>query len=149
MWSELESNLDQSPDHQHDIDNFQTSFIWRQKVSVGRRKRWCCVYKKVILDFLWWNMFDQKIILSEKYFSSQYLLSECWRTPPTSSTSTAWILWGGADSDILLKIFTQNINFRRTALLMAIDNENMEMLELLLENKVDLIINNNNNNNNG
>ena len=92
-------------------------------------------------------MFDQKIILSEKYFSSQYLLSECWRTPPTYSTSTAWILWGGAGSDILLKIFTQNINFRRTALLMAIDNENMEMLELLLENKVDLIINNNNNNN--
>ena len=30
---------------------------------------------------------------------------------------------------------------------MAIDNENMEMLELLLENKVDLTINNNNNNN--
>ena len=30
---------------------------------------------------------------------------------------------------------------------MAIDNENMEMLELLLENKVDLIINKNNNNN--
>ena len=28
---------------------------------------------------------------------------------------------------------------------MAIDNENMEMLELLLENKVDLIININNN----
>ena len=41
-------------------------------------------------------------------------------------------------------IYTQNINFRRTALLMAIDNENMEMLELLLENKVVLIINNNN-----
>ena len=37
--------------------------------------------------------------------------------------------------------FTQNINFRRTALLMAIDNENMEMLELLLENKVGLVIN--------
>ena len=69
-WSELENKLDQTrpPHHQNDIDNFQTSFIWRQKVSVGRRKRWCCLYKKVILGFLWWNMFDQEIILSENYF---------------------------------------------------------------------------------
>ena len=44
-------------------------------------------------------------------------------------------------SDILTKLNNNLNKFRRTALLMAIDNENMEMLELLLENKVVLVIN--------
>ena len=52
--------------------------------------------------------------------------------------------WGIIKQTKQFILDTQNINFRRTALLMAIDNENMEMLELLLENKVVLIINNNN-----
>ena len=46
--------------------------------------------------------------------------------------------WGKQPSKIN---FSKKQNFRRTALLMAIDNENMEMLELLLENKVVLVIN--------
>ena len=41
--------------------------------------------------------------------------------------------------EMSFNISTDKIHFRRTALLMAIDNENMEMLELLLENKVNKI----------
>ena len=67
-----------------------------------------------------------------------YVLSGCCRTAGTMapSTSTAWTRWAGELWLVSITILISDW-LARTALLMAIDNENLEMVEVLLENKVE------------
>ena len=95
------------------------------------------------LGFLLLNIFDQEIIFlgnivkSREFLSLSIFTFRMLEDPNNILNINCVDPLGLGDTPFM--ILTENMNFRRTALLMAIDNENMEMLELLLENKVNKI----------